>query len=62
MSRKTYWLYADVSCAAYMLKDVDTIADNGKMNDLSALYLIVNGVCIKIETMGDLSEINSILF
>ena len=44
MSRKTYWVYADVSCAAYLLKDVDTIGDDGKMNELSALHLVVNGV------------------
>ncbi len=44
MSRKTYWVYADVSCAAYLLKDVDTIGDDGKMNELSSLHLVVNGV------------------
>lgn len=47
MSRKIYWVYADVSCAAYLLKDVDTIGDDGKMNDLSALHLVVNGVILK---------------
>jgi transient receptor potential cation channel subfamily V member 5 len=46
MSRDTYWVYADVSCAAYSLSDIDTINDDGKMNDLSALYLIVNGVIL----------------
>ena len=44
MSRDTYWVYADVSCAAYSLSDIDTINDDGKMNDVSALYLIVKGV------------------
>lgn len=44
VKRKIYWVYADISCAAYLLRDVDTINDDGKTNDLSALYLIVNGV------------------
>lgn len=47
VTRKPYWVYADISCAAYLLREVDTISDNGTINTYSALHLVVHGV-IKI--------------
>ena len=42
--RTVYWVYADVSCAAYPLTSIDTISENGKTNSNSILYSIVNSV------------------
>ena len=42
--RTVYWVYADVSCAAYPLTSIDTISENGTTNSNSVLYSIVNSV------------------
>ena len=42
--RTVYWVYADVSCAAYPLTSIDTISETGKTNPKSILYSIVNSV------------------
>ncbi|RNA19974.1 transient receptor potential cation channel subfamily V member 6-like isoform X2 [Brachionus plicatilis] len=42
--REVYWIYADISCAAYPLKHVDTISQNGKIDTKSVLYLILEKV------------------
>jgi hypothetical protein len=47
VNRKTYWVYADISCAAYLLREVDTISENGTINTYSALHLVVHGVRTK---------------
>jgi hypothetical protein len=42
--REVYWVYANISCAAYPLKDVDTISKSGHIDTKSALHLILNKV------------------
>ena len=42
--REVYWVYADISCAAYPLKNIDTISQNGKIDTKSVLYLILEKV------------------
>jgi len=42
--RTVYWIYADISCAAYPLKNVDTISDDGTIDTNSVLYIILNTV------------------
>jgi hypothetical protein len=42
--RTIYWVYADISCAAYPLSDLDTISENGTTNANSVLYSVVNSV------------------
>lgn len=42
--RTIYWVYADISCAAYPLTNLDTISENGTTDSNSALYAIVNSV------------------
>jgi hypothetical protein len=42
--RNIYWIYADIYCAGYPLKTIDTIAEDGTTDTCSALYLIANGV------------------
>ena len=42
--KTVYWVYADVSCAAYPLTNIDTISETGKTNSNSILYSIVNSV------------------
>lgn len=44
--REVYWIYADVSCAAYPLTNVDTISEDGTIDTKSALYLILNKVLL----------------
>ncbi|CAF0724642.1 unnamed protein product [Brachionus calyciflorus] len=39
--REVYWVYADISCAAYPLKNVDTISQDGSIDSKSVLYLIL---------------------
>jgi transient receptor potential cation channel subfamily V member 5 len=46
IERIVYWIYANISCAAYVLTEVDTIDEMGATNTRSALYLIVNGVSL----------------
>lgn len=46
--RKLIWKYADITCGAYPLDTVDTIALDGKTDTTSALYLICNGVSTEI--------------
>ncbi len=42
--RTVYWVYTDISCAAYPLSIIDTISENGTTNSNSVLYSIVNSV------------------
>ncbi len=44
-SRKNYWTYADISCAAYPLKYLDYILDDGSVDTKSCLYILLNKVC-----------------
>lgn len=44
IKRKTVWLYADIYCSAYPLKEIDTISEDGSIDPQSSLHLIVNGV------------------
>lgn len=50
--REIYWVYANISCAAYPLKDVDTISETGKIDTKSVLHLILNkvgsGTCLDL--------------
>ena len=41
--REVYWVYGDVTCAAYPLDNIDTIGPNGEINPTSALHLIIHG-------------------
>ena len=41
------WTYGGTSCAEYPLCDLDTVTDEGHVNNKSALYLIVYGKEVK---------------
>ncbi|KAF6022629.1 Nan [Bugula neritina] len=41
--RDVYWVYGDVTCAAYPLDNIDTIGSQGEINPTSALHLIIHG-------------------
>lgn len=41
--RNVYWVYTDISCAAYPLANIDTIREDGTFDSDSVLYSIVNG-------------------
>ncbi|XP_067949715.1 transient receptor potential cation channel subfamily V member 5-like [Watersipora subatra] len=41
--REVYWVYGDVTCAAYPLDNIDTIGPKGEINPTSALHLIIHG-------------------
>lgn len=41
--REIYWVYGDVTCAAYPLDNIDTIGEQGEINPTSALHLIIHG-------------------
>ncbi len=43
-TRTIYWQYGNVTCAGYPLDDIDTIGNDGSLNDTSALNIIVRGV------------------
>lgn len=43
-TRKNYWTYADITCAAYPLKFLDPVREDGSINTNSALYIILNTV------------------
>ena len=45
--REIYYLYADVSCAAYPMTNIDTIMDDGRIDRKSALHYAVYGVTNK---------------
>ncbi|XP_070540761.1 transient receptor potential cation channel subfamily V member 5-like isoform X2 [Ptychodera flava] len=42
LEREVYWIYGNVTCAAYALNGLDTIDATGEINDKSALHIIVN--------------------
>lgn len=42
--RKFYWIYADISCAAYPLRNIDSIQADGNIDLNSAIHLLVNSV------------------
>lgn len=41
--RRIKWTYGGTSCAEYPLCDLDTVSDEGQVNNKSALHLIVYG-------------------
>ncbi|XP_048774113.2 transient receptor potential cation channel subfamily V member 5-like isoform X7 [Ostrea edulis] len=41
--RQVCWIYGNVTCAGYPLKDIDTISETGDINRNSALNLVVYG-------------------
>jgi hypothetical protein len=41
-TRQNYWTYADISCAAYPLKHLDPITDDGSVDTKSSLYILLN--------------------
>lgn len=43
-TRTIFWQYGNVTCAGYPLDDIDTIGNDGSLNDTSALNIIVRGV------------------
>lgn len=45
--RKLIWKYADITCGAYPLDTVDTIAEDGNTDTTSALYLVCNGESVE---------------
>ena len=45
--RMIKWTYGGTSCAEYPLCDLDTVTDEGHVNNKSALYLIVYGKEVK---------------
>ena len=42
--RQVHWTYADVTCATYPLKDIDSIAEDGSFDTHSCLNIILNTV------------------
>ena len=45
IERAVFWIFGNVTCAAYPLEDIDTIkSSTGEINPHSALYQIVYGV------------------
>lgn len=44
VTRIKNWVYADVSCAAYPLDQLDTITESGTVNTKSCLYIILKKV------------------
>ena len=45
--KRVWYTYADISTGSYPLETVDTIAPDGSIDTTCAIYLVVNGVCIK---------------
>lgn len=43
-TRTIYWQYGNVTCAGYPLEVIDSIGQDGSLNDDSALNIIVRGV------------------
>lgn len=46
IEREVYWVFGNVTCAAYPLEHIDTISETGEINTKSALYNIVYGVSV----------------
>ena len=44
LEREVFWIYGNVTCAAYPLQHIDTISERGEINTKSAMYHIVYGV------------------
>lgn len=42
--RQVVWIFGNVTCAGYPLKDIDTISETGEINRNSVLNLVVYGV------------------
>lgn len=42
--REVVWIFGNVTCAGYPLKDIDTISETGEINRNSVLNLVVYGV------------------
>ena len=41
--REVFWVYGDVTCAAYPLENIDSIHNDGTINSESALHIIIHG-------------------
>ena len=44
LEREVFWIYGNVTCAAYPLEHIDTISEKGEINTKSAMYHVVYGV------------------
>ncbi|XP_077992158.1 transient receptor potential cation channel subfamily V member 6-like [Glandiceps talaboti] len=44
LEREVYWIYGNVTCAAYALNGLDSIHADGEINDKGALHIIVNQI------------------
>ena len=44
IEREVYWIFGNVTCAAYPLEHIDTISEAGEVNTKSAMYQIIYGV------------------
>lgn len=44
LERQISWKYGNVTCASYDLNHLDSIDQEGNVNDNSALYVIINQV------------------
>ena len=47
LERIVFWIFGNVTCAAYPLEHIDTISADGKSNANSALYHVTYGVGAK---------------
>ena len=50
--REVYWVYGDVTCAAYPLDNIDSIGKKGDINPTSALHLIIHGNKVMYIALG----------
>ena len=51
IERQVFWMYGNVTCAAYPLQHIDTISEEtGEINTTSAMYHIVQGVSCRALT------------
>ena len=55
IERQVFWMYGNVTCAAYPLQHIDTISEEtGEINTTSAMYHIVQGVSCRVLTSSTL--------
>jgi hypothetical protein len=47
-TRDVKWRYGDVTCAAYQLRNLDSIDENGKTDFTSPLMILTNSVIVKL--------------
>ena len=46
--RFNYWNYANISCAAYPLENIDSISADGSTDMHSCLYIVLNTVIFSL--------------